>query len=105
MSENNVDQQVQQVQQVQPVQPVQEAQPAAEAPKKRVRVGFIFLSIVPVAVLLAIQSITQVPFLIIAALDITTSLRSSTRSMHLSLISSMRLSALSYSASGITRDS
>ena len=76
MSENNVDQQVQQVQQVQqaqPVQPVQEAQPAAEAPKKRVRVGFIFLSIVPVAVLLAIQSITQVPFLIIAALDITTS--------------------------------
>ena len=76
MSENNVDQQVQQVQQAQqaqPVQPVQEAQPAAEAPKKRVRVGFIFLSIVPVAVLLAIQSITQVPFLIIAALDITTS--------------------------------
>ena len=76
MSENNVDQQVQPVhtaQQVQPaetVQQAQEAQPAAAAPKKRVRVGFIFLSIVPVAALIGIQSVTQIPFLIKAIFDL-----------------------------------
>ena len=78
MSENNFEQQAQPVQQTQPVEQVQpaqpalqvtEAQPAAEAPKKKVRVGMIFLSIVPVAVLLAIQTITQVPFLIVASVD------------------------------------
>lgn len=78
MSENNFEQQAQPVQQTQPVQtaePVQpalqvpEVQPAAEAPKKRVRVGMIFLSLVPVAVLLAIQTVTQVPFLIWASVE------------------------------------
>ena len=79
MSENNFEQQAQPVQQTQQVQQapaVQQApevQPAAAAPKKRVRVGMIFLSIVPVAVLLAIQSFTQVPFLVWASLETTTS--------------------------------
>lgn len=86
MSENNFEQQAQPVQQTQQVQPAQQTQPvsqapqvqpAAAAPKKRVRVGMIFLSIVPVAVLLAIQSFTQVPFLIWAALETTTSTTSS----------------------------
>ena len=54
MSENNVNQ----------VQPASVQVPAQEP--KRVRVGFIFLSFVPVAVLLAIQTVTQMPFMVIA---------------------------------------
>ena len=82
MSENNLEQQaqaVQQTQQVQQAQPVQapEVSTAVAAPKKRVRVGMVFLSIVPVAVLLAIQSFTQVPFLVWASLETTTTNSSS----------------------------
>lgn len=54
MAENNVNQ----------VQPANVQIPAEEP--KRVRVGFIFLSLVPVAVLIAIQTITQMPFMAIA---------------------------------------
>ena len=54
MSENNVNQ----------VQPASAQVPAQEP--KRVRVGFIFLSFVPVAVLLVIQTISQMPFIAIA---------------------------------------
>ena len=54
MSENNVNQ----------VQPASAQVPAQEP--KRVRVGFIFLSFVPVAVLLVIQTISQMPFMAIA---------------------------------------
>lgn len=49
------------------------AEQVAEAPKKRVRIGFVFLSIVPVAVLIAIQTVTQVPFLVISAVDLAQS--------------------------------
>ena len=38
----------------------------AELPKK-VRVGFVFLSLVPAAVFLAIQTMTQMPFIILAS--------------------------------------
>lgn len=54
MSENNVNQ----------VQPASAQVPAQEP--KRVRVGFIFLSFVPVAVLLVIHTISQMPFMAIA---------------------------------------
>ncbi len=54
MSENNVNQ----------VQPASAQVPAQEP--KRVRVGFIFLSFVPVVVLLVIQTISQMPFMAIA---------------------------------------
>ena len=54
MAENNVNQ----------VQPANVQIPAEEP--KRVRVGFIFLSLVPVAVLIAIQTITQMPFMAMA---------------------------------------
>ena len=39
-------------------------------PRKKVRVGMVFLSIVPVAILIAIQTITQVPFFGLAAVDV-----------------------------------
>ncbi len=54
MSENNVNQ----------VQPASAQVPAQEP--KRVRVGLIFLSFVPVVVLLVIQTISQMPFMAIA---------------------------------------
>lgn len=38
--------------------------------KKKVRVGYIFLSIVPVAALLAIQTVCQIPFLVLASLGV-----------------------------------
>ena len=41
----------------------------AELPKK-VRVGFVFLSLIPAAVFLAIQTMTQMPFIILAAVDV-----------------------------------
>lgn len=59
MAENNVNQ-------VQPA--AANAQVPAENPKK-VRVGFIFLSIVPVVVLIAIQSIAQTPFFVLASTE------------------------------------
>lgn len=60
MSENNAE--IQSAEQIQ----------SAEVPKKRVRIGFVFLSIVPVAVLIGIQTITQIPFLVISAVDLAT---------------------------------
>ena len=51
------------------VQTVQTPDVNVSGQKKRVRVGFIFLSFVPVAVLWAIQTVSQVPFLILAALE------------------------------------
>lgn len=37
---------------------------------RRVRIGFVFLSVVPVAVLMAIQTLAQIPFLIMAMVDV-----------------------------------
>ncbi len=37
---------------------------------KKVRVGYVFLSFVPVAVFLAVQTLTQMPFIIMAAVDV-----------------------------------
>ena len=59
MAENNVNQ-----------QPVQVEAPVAAKPKKRIRVGFIFLALVPVYAIISIQTITQVPFLFVAMADI-----------------------------------
>ena len=59
MAENNVNQ-----------QPVQVETPVAAKPKKRIRVGFIFLALVPVYAIISIQTITQVPFLFVAMADI-----------------------------------
>ena len=44
-------------------------QTPAEEPKKRFRVGFVFLAIVPMAVLMMIQTVSQLPFLILAVVD------------------------------------
>lgn len=75
MAENNVNQQqmpVETVQQV-PVETVQQV-PAenvqAAKPKKKVRVGFIFLSMLPVYAIISIQTVTQVPFLFIAMAEL-----------------------------------
>ena len=75
MAENNVNQQqmpVETVQQV-PVEAVQQV-PAenvqAAKPKKKVRVGFIFLSLLPVYALISIQTVTQVPFLFFAMAEL-----------------------------------
>ena len=75
MAENNVNQQqmpVETVQQV-PVEAVQQV-PAenvqAAKPKKKVRVGFIFLSLLPVYAIISIQTITQVPFLFFAMAEL-----------------------------------
>ncbi len=75
MAENNVNQQqmpVETVQQV-PVESVQQV-PAenvqAAKPKKKVRVGFIFLSLLPVYAIISIQTITQVPFLFFAMAEL-----------------------------------
>ena len=71
MSENNS------VQTYDPVtgQPV--VQPAAENPQaapaagpKKVRVGFIFLAIVPMVVLIAIQTMAQIPFMIMSVIKV-----------------------------------
>jgi len=48
-------------------------QSAVPAPQKRIRPGFIFLAIVPVAVLLFIQSMCQVPFMIMTGIDLAKS--------------------------------
>ena len=42
----------------------------SEPAKKRIRVGLIFLSVVPVAILLLIQTVSQVPFFIMAGADL-----------------------------------
>ena len=71
MSENNS------IQTYDPVtgQPV--VQPAAENPQaapaagpKKVRVGFIFLAIVPMVVLIAIQTMAQIPFMIMSVIKV-----------------------------------
>ena len=62
MAENNVDQVI-----VQEAQALQQT----ETPKKRVRVGFIFLAITPVAALVFIQSMCQMPFLLLTSIYIT----------------------------------
>ena len=41
-----------------------------ETPVKKFRVGFIFLSLVPVVVLTAIQTAAQIPFLILASVEV-----------------------------------
>ena len=75
MAENNVNKQqmpVETVQQV-PVETVQQV-PAenvqAAKPKKKVRVGFIFLSLLPVYAIISIQTVTQVPFLFFAMAEL-----------------------------------
>ena len=42
-------------------------------PQKRIRIGFIFLSLVPVAVLTLVQTLAQMPFLILSAVDVVNS--------------------------------
>ena len=42
-------------------------------PKKRIRIGFIFLSLVPVAVLTLVQTLAQMPFLILSAVNVVNS--------------------------------
>ena len=75
MAENNVNQQqmpVETVQQV-PVEAVQQVSAEnvqAAKPKKKVRVGFIFLSMLPVYALISIQTVTQVPFLFFAMAEL-----------------------------------
>ena len=76
MADNNVNPQqvpVEYVQQQVPVETMQQVQSEtvqAAKPKKKIRVGFIFLSLVPVYAILCIQTITQVPFLFLAMVDI-----------------------------------
>ncbi len=41
-------------------------------PEKKVRIGYIFLSVVPLAVLVVIQTVAQIPFLIMASVDAVT---------------------------------
>ena len=62
MAENNVDQVI--VKEAEAVQ-----QP--ETPKKRVRIGFIFLAVTPIAALISIQSMCQMPFLFLTSIYIT----------------------------------
>ncbi len=44
---------------------------AVDPAKKRIRVGFIFLAFVPMAVLMMIQTAAQLPFLIVAVVEAT----------------------------------
>ena len=67
MAENNVNQQQMPVETVQQV-PAENVQ--AAKPKKKVRVGFIFLSLLPVYAIISIQTITQVPFLFFAMAEL-----------------------------------
>ena len=67
MAENNVNQQQMPVETVQQV-PAENVQ--AAKPKKKVRVGFIFLSMLPVYAIISIQTVTQVPFLFIAMAEL-----------------------------------
>ena len=60
MAENNVNQQQMPVETVQQV-PAENVQ--AAKPKKKVRVGFIFLSLLPVYAIISIHTVTQVPLL------------------------------------------
>lgn len=60
MSENNI------IQEQKP-----EIQAAVEPAKKRIRVGFIFLAFVPVAVLMMIQTASQLPFLVVSVVETT----------------------------------
>ena len=47
-----------------------EVQTAGSEPAKKVRVGYIFLSVIPVAVLIMIQSFCQIPFFFMAGYDL-----------------------------------
>ena len=67
MAENNVNQQQMPVETVQQV-PADNVQ--AAKPKKKVRVGFIFLSLLPVYAIISIQTVTQVPFLFFAMAEL-----------------------------------
>ncbi len=67
MAENNVNQQQMPVETVQQV-PAENVQ--AAKPKKKVRVGFIFLSLLPVYAIISIQTVTQVPFLFFAMAEL-----------------------------------
>ena len=67
MAENNVNQQQMTVETVQQV-PAENVQ--AAKPKKKVRVGFIFLSLLPVYAIISIQTVTQVPFLFFAMAEL-----------------------------------
>lgn len=67
MAENNVNQQQMPVEAVQQV-PAENVQ--AAKPKKKVRVGFIFLSLLPVYAIISIQTVTQVPFLFFAMAEL-----------------------------------
>lgn len=58
MSENNITQ-----------EQMTEKPAASETVKKRLRVGFIFLALVPTAVLMMIQTVSQTPFLILAVVE------------------------------------
>ena len=58
MSENNITQ-----------EQMTEKPAASEIVKKRLRVGFIFLALVPTAVLMMIQTVAQVPFLILSVVE------------------------------------
>jgi len=41
-----------------------------DPPKRRIRIGYVFLSVVPVAVLMAVQTLAQIPFLIMSCVDV-----------------------------------
>ena len=41
-----------------------------DPPKSRIRIGYVFLSVVPVAVLMAVQTLAQIPFLILSCVDV-----------------------------------
>lgn len=51
-------------------QAVKETAAAVEPNKKKLRIGFAFLALVPLAVFLMIQTVSQVPFIIMAAAEV-----------------------------------
>ena len=51
-------------------QAVKETAAAVEPDKKKLRIGFAFLALVPLAVFLMIQTVSQVPFIIMAAAEV-----------------------------------
>ena len=68
MSENNAEQMGQNVDIL--TTDNKEVQTAGGEPAKKVRVGYIFLSVIPVAVLIMIQSFCQLPFFFMAGYDL-----------------------------------
>ena len=59
MAENNVDQEIVQTETIQSTEPA----------KRKLKIGYIFLAMIPIGVLFAIQTITQVPCLILAGIE------------------------------------